>query len=155
MNVWGDECLILARGWWMSEVMNVWGDECLRWWMSEVMNVRGDECLILQLWVMNVWGDECRGDECLILGRGWWKSKVMNVWIQSGGDECLRWWMSDNPNSTEEPKNAFKCVWTFFYNFFISTHPQTLIFLAENLIQRDGQMDKLTNSQVWSSPLDV
>ena len=78
----------------MSEVMNVWGDECLRWWMSEVMNVRGDECLILQLWVMNVWGDECRGDECLILGRGWWKSKVMNVWIQSGGDECLRWWMS-------------------------------------------------------------
>ena len=35
-----------------------------------------------------------RGDECLILGRGWWKSKVMNVWIQSGGDERLRWWMS-------------------------------------------------------------
>ena len=66
------------------------------------MNVRGDECPILQLWVMNVWGDECRGDECLILGRGWWNSKVMNVWIQSVGDECLRWWMSgiwmlDNP----------------------------------------------------------
>ena len=34
MNVWGDECLILGRGWWMSEVMNVWGDECLRWWTS-------------------------------------------------------------------------------------------------------------------------
>ena len=59
MNVWGDECrgdecLILGRGYWMSEVMNVWGDECLilcrGWWMSEVMNVQGDEC----------WGDECR-----------------------------------------------------------------------------------------------
>ena len=100
MNVWGDERLILGRGWWMSEVMNVRGDECLRWWMSEVMNVRGDECLILgRGWwmseVMNVWGDEClrwwtsevmnvRGDECLILGRGWWTSEVMNVW----GDEC-------------------------------------------------------------------
>ena len=69
MNVWGDERLILGRGWWMSEVMNVRGDECLRWWMSEVMNVRGDECLILgRGWwmseVMNVLGDECRGDEC-------------------------------------------------------------------------------------------
>ena len=43
MNVLGDECLILARGWWMSEVMNVLGDECLRWWRSgfsnEVVNV--------------------------------------------------------------------------------------------------------------------
>ena len=69
MNVRGDECLILGRGWWKSEVMNVWGDECLRWWTSEVMNVWGDECLkIGRGWwmseVMNVWGDECRGDEC-------------------------------------------------------------------------------------------
>ena len=46
------------------------------------MNVLGDERLILQLGVMNVWGDERRGDERLILGRGWWKSEVMNVWIQ-------------------------------------------------------------------------
>ena len=65
MNVWGDECLNLGRGWWTSEVMNVWGDECLRWWTSEVMNVRGDECLIL--------------------GRGCWMSEVMNVGVMNVG----------------------------------------------------------------------
>ena len=111
--------------------MNVWGDECLRWWTSEVMNVRGDECLILRLWVMNVWGNECRGDECLILGRGWWKSEfsqgVMNVW----GDECrtiYKWTFKSKCDENQSSnialflqKKTWKLIWSEKLVWCVST----------------------------------
>ena len=43
---------------------------------------------------MNVWGDECLNSV-----REWWMSEVMDVWFYVGGDECLRWWMSEQDNS--------------------------------------------------------
>ena len=96
--------------------MNVWGDERLRWWMSGVMNV---------------WGNECWGDECLILGRGWWKSEfsqgVMNVW----GDECrtiYKWTFKSKCDENQSSnialflqKKAWKLIWSEKLVWCVST----------------------------------
>ena len=61
MNVWGDERLILGRGWWMSEVMNVLGDEC-----------RTIRCLHLDI-LMNTFS-------------AIWTIRILWVWYRRGGD---------------------------------------------------------------------
>ena len=71
MNVWGDECLKLGRGWWMSEVMNV---GVMNVGQSSGRNLSGLGALQWgpRFWLRSVWGS---------LGQVSWETIDLLVWF--------------------------------------------------------------------------
>ena len=77
MNVWGDECLKIGRGWWMSEVMNV-----------GVMNVGQSIMITMSRCTREPWDG--------VLSLSWW-------WLDSPGWANQPLWVSTSKHCFRTP----------------------------------------------------